>query len=151
MLLNEVVCDTFFPLVWQRTVTSAHCPPPLFPPSFHHQEILELNLSHLSPPSLNKTLSASQKVHTHSLSFVIIFCAVSLLYMLCVFTFRRVWRTPSGLHWQSGEGEIHHESNPRQLPPWQQLQSHPFPIVSTMFQTRYQRCQYENRYWVLFT
>lgn len=68
--------------------------------------------------------------HTHILFAHYLSNIVSALWILCLLIFRCVWRTLVGLYWQPGEGEIHHESNPRQLPPWLQLQPHPLPVVS---------------------
>lgn len=62
-------------------------------------------------------------------------CSVCLVLCL-LFNFyfiRCIWGTLAGLYWQSGEGEIHHESHPCQLPAWQQLQPHSIPIVSDAF------------------
>lgn len=85
-------------------------------------------------PSFIEQDSVSMSEGSHSSSNLYrISCTVTpALHAVCVLTFRRLWRTPAGLHWQPGEGKIHHESNPRQLPPRKQLQSHPFPIVSTV-------------------
>lgn len=60
--------------------------------------------------------------------FSVVFCWLfNFLFIRCI------WGTLAGLHWQSGEGEIHHESHPCQLLARQQLQPHPVSIVSHAF------------------
>lgn len=83
MKLFVTLCFFFPSLVWQRTVTSVRCPPPLFPPCCHHQEILEPSRSHLSPPLSSRTLSACQKVRTPPLIFIVFRAPLPLLYMPC--------------------------------------------------------------------
>jgi len=72
------------------------------------------------------SVSLSEGTHTHTHTHTHLYLP-SNLYTSVV---RCVWRTPAGLHRQPGEGEIHHESHPRHFPARQQLQPHPFPIVS---------------------
>lgn len=126
-----LVCFVFS----QRIVTSAPYPQAP-PPCSYHQGTLVLNLTPLYLPSLNRTLSASQRVHTDTHTHTHTHYRTHELKLRFISDFTRslvircIWRTPAGLQWQSGEGKIHYEGHPGQLPAWEQLQPHPPPIVS---------------------
>lgn len=81
------------------------------------------------------------QIHTHTCTYLpnsltTVGCFLFSLTFCWLFNFffiRCIWGTFAGLQWQSGEGEIHHESHSCQLLAWQQLQPHPIPIVSHAF------------------